>query len=54
MGLAVARDRLAIGTALEIWEFHNVPAVARPGARRPLRRLLPARLVPRHGRRSDP
>ncbi len=28
MGLAVRRDRLAIGTALEIWEFHNVPAVA--------------------------
>lgn len=29
MGLAVAGDRLAIGTALEIWEYHNVPAVAR-------------------------
>ena len=28
MGLAVAGDRLAIGTALEIWEYHNVPAVA--------------------------
>jgi uncharacterized protein (TIGR03032 family) len=28
MGLAVAGDRLAVGTALEIWEFHNVPAVA--------------------------
>lgn len=28
MGLAAARDRLAVGTALEIWEFHNVPAVA--------------------------
>ena len=28
MGLAVAGDRLAIGTTLEIWEFHNVPAVA--------------------------
>jgi hypothetical protein len=29
MGLAVAGDRLAIGTALEIWEYHNAPAVAR-------------------------
>jgi uncharacterized protein (TIGR03032 family) len=29
MGLAVSGDRLAIGTALEIWEYHNVPAVAR-------------------------
>jgi uncharacterized protein (TIGR03032 family) len=28
MGLAVAGDRLAVGTALEIWEYHNVPAVA--------------------------
>jgi uncharacterized protein (TIGR03032 family) len=28
MGLALAGDRLAIGTALEIWEFHNAPAVA--------------------------
>ncbi len=28
MGLAVQGDRLAIGTALEIWEFHNLPAVA--------------------------
>ncbi len=28
MGLAVQGDRLAIGTSLEIWEFHNVPAVA--------------------------
>ena len=27
MGLAVAGDRLAVGTRLEIWEFHNVPAV---------------------------
>jgi len=27
MGLAVQGDRLAIGTALEIWEFHNAPAV---------------------------
>jgi len=29
MGLAVERNRIAIGTALEIWEFHDVPAVAR-------------------------
>jgi len=28
MGLAADGGRLAIGTALEIWEFHNVPAVA--------------------------
>ena len=27
MGLAVAGDRLAVGTLQEIWEFHNVPAV---------------------------
>jgi Domain of unknown function (DUF4915) len=29
MGLAVQGDRLAVGTALEVWEYHNVPAVAR-------------------------
>jgi uncharacterized protein (TIGR03032 family) len=29
MGLALDRDRLAIGTAMQIWEFHNVPAVTR-------------------------
>jgi uncharacterized protein (TIGR03032 family) len=28
MGLALQGDRLAIGTALEVWEYHNVPAVA--------------------------
>jgi uncharacterized protein (TIGR03032 family) len=28
MGLALDGDRLAIGTAMEIWEFHNQPAVA--------------------------
>jgi uncharacterized protein (TIGR03032 family) len=28
MGLALQGDRLAVGTALEIWEFHNAPAVA--------------------------
>jgi len=28
MGLAVAGDRLAIGTSLEVWEFHSAPAVA--------------------------
>jgi uncharacterized protein (TIGR03032 family) len=29
MGLAVDGDRLVAGTALEVWEYHNVPAVAR-------------------------
>jgi uncharacterized protein (TIGR03032 family) len=29
MGLACVGDRLAVGTALEIWEYHDVPAVAR-------------------------
>ena len=29
MGLAVEGGRLAVGTALEIWEFHDTPAVAR-------------------------
>jgi uncharacterized protein (TIGR03032 family) len=29
MGLAVDGDRLAIGTAVEIWEYHNAPAVGR-------------------------
>jgi uncharacterized protein (TIGR03032 family) len=28
MGMAVLGDRMAIGTAMEIWEFHNIPAVA--------------------------
>ncbi len=28
MGMAVAPGRLAIGTAVDIWEFRNVPAVA--------------------------
>jgi uncharacterized protein (TIGR03032 family) len=28
MGLAVEGDRLAIGTSVEIWEYHNAPAVA--------------------------
>src|SRR5262245_16052798 len=28
MGLAVTRNRLAVGTATEIWDFHDVPAVA--------------------------
>jgi uncharacterized protein (TIGR03032 family) len=27
MGLAIAQNRLAVGTAMEIWEFHNIPAV---------------------------
>jgi uncharacterized protein (TIGR03032 family) len=29
MGLACDGDRLAVGTSLEIWEYHNAPAVAR-------------------------
>ncbi len=29
MGLAVDGNRLAIGTAVEIWEYHNAPAVAK-------------------------
>jgi len=29
MGLAVEGDRLAIGTSVEIWEYHNAPALAR-------------------------
>jgi uncharacterized protein (TIGR03032 family) len=29
MGVACDGDRLAVGTAQEVWEFHNVPAVAR-------------------------
>src|SRR5271155_4538867 len=29
MGLALDRDRLAVGTAMQVWEFHNVPAVTR-------------------------
>lgn len=29
MGLAVAGDRLVLGTSLEVWEYHNLPAVAR-------------------------
>ncbi|HBE70997.1 MAG TPA: TIGR03032 family protein [Planctomycetaceae bacterium] len=28
MGIAVGRNRIAIGGALDIWEFHNVPAAA--------------------------
>lgn len=29
MGLALAGDRLALGTHCQVWEFHNVPAAAR-------------------------
>ena len=28
MGMAMGRGRLAIGTAVDVWEFRNVPAVA--------------------------
>src|SRR3954462_14158014 len=32
MGVACQGERLAVGTSTEVWEFHNVPAVARkPG-----------------------
>ena len=36
MGLALAGGRLAIGTGMQVWEFHDVPAVAAklPGDRR--------------------
>jgi uncharacterized protein (TIGR03032 family) len=27
MGLAVDSNRMAIGTAMQVWEFHNIPAV---------------------------
>ena len=55
MGMALAGDRLAIGTNIQVWEFVDVPAVdrqARPA--RPARRLLPAPLQPRHGQHPDP
>lgn len=29
MGLAVQPNRVAIGTAMQVWEFHNIPAVCR-------------------------
>ena len=46
MGLALAEGgaRLAIGTTLQVWEFRDVPNVAR----RQARRLLPAALQPCH------
>ena len=28
MGMALSNNRLAIGTSMQLWEFHNVPAVA--------------------------
>ena len=28
MGLAVTRGRIAVGTSTEVWDFHDVPAVA--------------------------
>ena len=55
MGLACAGDRLAIGTAREIWEYHDVPAVARRlRPRGAARRLLPAANEPLHRRHPDP
>jgi hypothetical protein len=54
MGLAVDGDRLAIGTGVEIWEYHNAPAVARQLERgRHSRRLLLAALVGLHRRYPD-
>ena len=29
MGLSIDGDRLAVGSGIEIWEYHNLPAVAR-------------------------
>ena len=29
MGLAIADNRLAVGSSLNIWEFHNIPAVTK-------------------------
>ena len=53
MGMALAGDRLAIGTAMEIWEFRNVPArAAEAGASRQARRLLHAAFGPRHAATS--
>ena len=46
MGLAVSGDRLAIGTALEVWEYHNLPAVA--CQREPVGQV-DACFLPRHG-----
>ena len=55
MGLALERDRLAIGTSVQIWEFVDVPAVtAKLEPAWPPRCLLPAALVPHHGQRADP
>ena len=45
MGIAVAENRLAIGGAIDVWEFHNVPAAAKAteGERRPDCCYLPRR-----------
>ncbi len=45
MGLALAGNRLAVGTASHVWEFHNVPAVAR---RLPAANKHDACFLPRH------
>ena len=29
MGLAIADNRMAVGSAMSIWEFHNIPAVTK-------------------------
>ena len=55
MGLALAGDRLAIGTSIQVWEFQNLPPLAPSCRRRPAaRRLLPAALPPRHRQHPDP
>jgi uncharacterized protein (TIGR03032 family) len=46
MGVALEGDRLAIGTGLEIWEYHNSPAIAR---RLPPPGKHDACFLPRHG-----
>lgn len=45
MGLAVEPNRIAIGTAMQVWEFHNIPAVCS--------RVAPQRALPGDERLSD-
>jgi hypothetical protein len=58
MGLAVSGGRLAIGCNIDIWEFHNVPAVCQrldsQRHRVQTRRLLSAAPQPYDGRYPDP
>jgi uncharacterized protein (TIGR03032 family) len=58
MGLAVQPNRLAVGTAMQVWEFHNMPAVcekldqpkpAAEGDEEPADPVhVPTRATPRH------